>query len=419
MQIKHKILFFPEKEQGKPDGKIRMRVRWNNNIAQFNVGYRVNIDKWVAASQRCKNNTTHGKNSIPASTINRAIQHYEDMAEEVFYHFEQTNTIPTAEEFKTIFNAKLGKTSAQSKSLFDCYNEFIISEAKEKGWTYATTQKHRTVKTHLYNFSSKLQFSDLTEKGLSQFIDYLLNLTDNDGNLNMKNTTIKKDYAILTWFLKWATEKGYNKELAFVGYKPKLKTVQKKIIYLEWEELMRMYQLTGLKENEQLANDRFLFSCFTSLRFSDVEELRWDNVHNNYIELTTIKTNDCIRIELNNYSRAILSRYPRTTGKVFPHMFNQKANNYLKRVAQIAGINTPITTTYFRGGQRINEVKPKYELITTHCGRRTFICNALMLGIAPNIVMKWTGHSNYNAMRPYIEIADSAKQSAMSLFNKI
>jgi len=41
-----------------------------------------------------------------------------------------------------------------------------------------------------------------------------------------------------------------------------------------------------------------------------------------------------------------------------------------------------------------------------------------MLGISPNIVMKWTGHADYNAMRPYIEIADQAKKEAMNLFNK-
>ena len=41
-----------------------------------------------------------------------------------------------------------------------------------------------------------------------------------------------------------------------------------------------------------------------------------------------------------------------------------------------------------------------------------------MLGISPQIVMKWTGHSDYAAMKPYIEIADNAKKDAMSLFDK-
>ena len=41
-----------------------------------------------------------------------------------------------------------------------------------------------------------------------------------------------------------------------------------------------------------------------------------------------------------------------------------------------------------------------------------------MLGIAPNVVMKWTGHSDYKSMKPYIDIADKAKKTAMDLFNK-
>ena len=41
-----------------------------------------------------------------------------------------------------------------------------------------------------------------------------------------------------------------------------------------------------------------------------------------------------------------------------------------------------------------------------------------MLGIAPSVVMKWTGHSDYKSMQPYIDIADEAKKTAMDLFNK-
>ena len=49
--------------------------------------------------------------------------------------------------------------------------------------------------------------------------------------------------------------------------------------------------------------------------------------------------------------------------------------------------------------------------------RRSFIVNALSLGITPNIVMKWTGHSDYKAMKPYIDIVDSIKASSMTKFD--
>ena len=56
---------------------------------------------------------------------------------------------------------------------------------------------------------------------------------------------------------------------------------------------------------------------------------------------------------------------------------------------------------------------------TTHAGRRTFICNALSLGIPANVVMKWTGHSDYKAMKPYIDIADDIKANAMNKFDQL
>ena len=47
------------------------------------------------------------------------------------------------------------------------------------------------------------------------------------------------------------------------------------------------------------------------------------------------------------------------------------------------------------------------------------ICNALALGIPAQVVMKWTGHSDYKAMKPYIDIADDIKANAMNKFNQL
>jgi hypothetical protein len=50
--------------------------------------------------------------------------------------------------------------------------------------------------------------------------------------------------------------------------------------------------------------------------------------------------------------------------------------------------------------------------------RRSFICFALSSGIPPQVVMKWTGHSDYQAMKPYIDIAEKTKANAMKLFEQ-
>ena len=98
---------------------------------------------------------------------------------------------------------------------------------------------------------------------------------------------------------------------------------------------------------------------------------------------------------------------------------NQKMNEYLKELAEIAEITEPIRETYYKGNERIDEVTPKHNLLSTHAGRRTFICNALALGIPPQVVMKWTGHSDYKSMKPYIDVINELKANEMKKFNLV
>lgn len=91
-------------------------------------------------------------------------------------------------------------------------------------------------------------------------------------------------------------------------------------------------------------------------------------------------------------------------------------NDYFKELTKLAGINEPVRQTYYRDNEHMDEVTLKYFLFGTHAGRRTFICNALALGIPPQVVMKWIGHSDYKAIKPYIDIADDIKVNAKSEF---
>lgn len=196
------------------------------------------------------------------------------------------------------------------------------------------------------------------------------------------------------------------------------------MIFLTWEELskLREYSIPATKQYLERVRDVFLFQCFTGLRYSDVFNLRRSDVKENHIEVTTVKTADSLVIELNNYSRAILDKYRQVAfegDKVLPVVSNQKMNDYLKELSKLAGIDEPVRETYYKGNERIDLVTPKCELMSTHAGRRTFICNALSLGIPAQVVMKWTGHSDYKAMKPYIDIADDIKANAMDKFNTL
>ena len=419
MNIKYHAQFLLDREKDNPTAKLRYRIKWDGNIVAFNLGYRVEIQKWSTETQRCKANTTHGNKKVSASVINRKIQLFESACEKTFQKYEIDDLIPNQDQFREWFNVEIGRTPKEElkseKNFFEIYDMFVNEESINSQWNFRTLQKMKTQKKVLEEFDHDISFEKFNEQYLSNYQRYL------EGK-NHKNSTISKELAAVKWFLKWAMKKGYTKSGEFEKFKPKIKNVQKKIIFLNKSELKRFteYEIPTDKSYLEKIRDVFLFQCFTGLRYSDVFNLKRSDVKDGYLEITTLKTADNLIIELNSYSRKLLNKYIDVEfehNKALPVISNQKMNDYLKELAELAEIDELVTQTYFKGNERIEEVLPKYSLMSTHAGRRTFVCNALSLGIPPQVVMKWTGHSDYKAMKPYIDIADEIKATAMEKFD--
>ena len=430
MNIKRNIIFTLESR--KKDGilitenvPIRMRVNFASKRIEFTTGYRIDAAKWDADKQRVKNGCSN-KLKQSASEINASLLEYYTEIQSIFKRFEVEDVIPTPEQIKEAFNALHKPVSEEPKpkkealpcDFFQVFDDFVEDCGRQNDWTNSTYEKFAAVKNHLTNFREGLTFEFFDERGLNDYVGYLRDVKE------MRNTTIGKQLSFLKWFMRWAFKKGVHQNNAYDSYNPKLKSTQKKIIFLTWDELNRLreFKIPFNKQALERVRDVFLFQCFTGLRYSDVFNLRRSDIKGDHIEVTTVKTSDSLIIELNNHSKAILDKYkdvPFENDKVLPVITNQKMNDYLKELAELAGIDEPIRQTYYKGNERIDDVTPKYALLGTHAGRRTFICNALALGIPPQVVMKWTGHSDYKAMKPYIDIADDIKANAMSKFNQL
>ncbi|WP_315315599.1 phage integrase SAM-like domain-containing protein [Prevotella pallens] len=430
MNIKRNIIFTLESR--KKDGvlitenvPIRMRVNFASKRIEFTTGYRIDASKWDADKQRVKNGCSN-KLKQSASEINASLLEYYTEIQSIFKRFEVEDVMPTPEQIKEAFNALHKPVSEEPKpkkealpcDFFQVFDDFVEDCGRQNNWTDSTFEKFAAVKNHLTNFREGLTFEFFDERGLNDYVGYLRDVKE------MRNSTIGKQLSFLKWFLRWTYKKGVHQNNAYDSYKPKLKSTQKKIIFLTWNELNRLreFKIPSNKQSLERVRDVFLFQCFTGLRYSDVFNLRRSDIKGDHIEVTTVKTSDSLIIELNNHSKAILDKYKDVAfedDKVLPVITNQKMNDYLKELAELAGIDEPVRQTYYRGNERIDEVTPKYALLGTHAGRRTFICNALALGIPPQVVMKWTGHSDYKAMKPYIDIVDDIKANAMSKFNQL
>lgn len=422
MVIKRNVIF--ELENRKLNGElisenvpIRLRVVYSGKRIELSTGFRIDRDKWDDKKRKVKNNSFN-KAKQSASDINAKLSEYDSELQKIFKKFELEDWIPERDEVKRLFHNAFSQDNRQinEKNFFDYVDLYGSEYGKQSNWSLNMYSKLSTLKNHLQTLNPRASFGYFDENGLSQFVDYLQNVC------KLRNNSIITLVTLFKSFLRWTKKKGYNRISDFETFKPKLKSTQKKIIFLTQSELekLKSYQIPQNSSHLERARDVFLFLCYSGLRYSDVSNLKKTDIKKDYFEITTMKTNDSLRIEFNKHTKTIIKKYekvPYPNNNALPIVSNPRMIRCIRQLAELAGIDELIRITYYKGAERIDEVIPKYKLLGTHSGRRTFVCTALSLGISANVVMKWTGHSDYKSMRPYIDIADEIKANAMKKFD--
>jgi|GEM_PF-607424 len=135
----------------------------------------------------------------------------------------------------------------------------------------------------------------------------------------------------------------------------------------------------------KLTRNLFLFSCFTGLRYSDVMNLKRENIVGDCSKIVIVmqKTQRKIEIPINREAKLLLMRYKYMTKKefVFPRRTNVSVNRDLKIIAKIAEV-------------------PKR--ITFHMARHSFGSLLAKKGVQPYFIMKLMGHTSLNMTSRYV-----------------
>lgn len=119
---------------------------------------------------------------------------------------------------------------------------------------------------------------------------------------------------------------------------------------------------------------------------------------------------------MNDYSREIYNKYkdiPTPNGLLFPPKSNQKMNDNLKVIAVMLGFTREISKMQYCGKERVEDTERLCDVIGTHSARRTFVVHALESGMSPQVVMTFTGHEDYDTMKPYIALTDKTRKKCM------
>ncbi len=418
--MKYSIKINLKKEKHLEAYPIRLRVTYLGARKDLRLGYSIEPDHWDEQACRVKGYSVN-KFGQPAKLINRALEESISVIEKIFTEFDTLNQrYPTIEELTKEYYSRTGRIEEEkSLDIEDLINLFIKSESAKNNWAQATSRKFQSFRNHWKQYGKVKYINDLTESDLLGFVLYF-------EKKRQLNGSVAKQLSLMRWFLRWCNKHGYYSGNLHETFHPRLKGTDgnhKEIVYLDWHELMTLYTFNFASNEKYLerVRDVFCFCCFTGLRYSDVENLKKSDLRTNSIRVVTTKTSDGIFIELNKYSREILARYKTelaTEDRVLPVISNQKMNRYLKIACERAGIDQPVRIVYFIGNRRIEEVVPKHKLISTHAGRRTFVVSALTLGIHESVIMEWTGHNDFDALKPYKKIVNDLKVQEMKKFDE-
>lgn len=266
-----------------------------------------------------------------------------------------------------------------------------------------TKFSEETIKTYTMTISNleafendlgiKFKLSEISSRFFKGFETYLI----------QKNYTLNTISLFLSK-LKAICSVAMDRDMAFINTKsvktPRDKTTK---IYLTLEEIKQLRNEPKTKMEKRYI-DAFIIGCFTGLRFRQLNlfvqnPLNYIKEYDGftYIDMTSDKTNEQSIIPLGDTVANILSKYE--NGRI-AKLYLSDYNSIVKKVGERAGITNNIVVRKVIGNNMTEVLKPKFEEITSHTARRTFVTLLKPL-LHDEVLMGITGHKSIDTLNQY------------------
>lgn len=316
------------------------------------------------------------------------------------------------------------KGSVKVLSLNEYIDSFINSiESGDRLFSHnGKTKKYE--KGTIKNFKGfRVQFLEFQKK-------YKKNISFNNISIDFYNDFVKffmqKDYSLntigrhiknLKTIMHHAKQEGlhFNNEIDNKNFKILKTRVDN--IYLTETELLQISNLELQdKPSLDIVRDVFLVGCYTAQRFSDYSKIKKTHIKvlengKKVLDFIQQKTGERVIIPIKPELERILCKYDFE----LPKTYEQKLNQRIKVIGEMAGICQPIFIEENKGGHIIKSEINKNELIKTHTARRTG-CTLMYLAAIPSIdIMKISGHKTESEFLNYIKIGK--EETALNLAN--
>jgi len=396
--------FVLKEPTSKEETLVYLLFRFNGSKLKYSTGQKIHPKFWNPETQRARET----KAFSGYAEFNMLLKNLDSEVSNAYRKLINDKHVPTPDLLRSALNIFLQKESSGAKDLISFADYWVETTDRSAGTKKQLRQAIRNLKEYKVATKHSLHFDSIDLEFYDSFIDFLIR--KNYG----KNTigTLIKNVKV---FMNEAVERKLTNNLQFKNRRFKTIEEPTETIYLSEKEIKKLYKLDLSKDSRlEKVRDLFIIGCYTGLRFSDLSQLKKDNINKegNLVKIRTQKTGELVIIPLNAFVREILSKYE---GEPPQAISNQKMNDYLKELGEQAEIEEAVLITGTKGGVRTTETFKKWELITTHTARRSFATNAYLQNVPTISIMKITGHRTEKSFLKYIKI--SQEDNANKLIN--
>jgi len=238
---------------------------------------------------------------------------------------------------------------------------------------------------------------------------------------NLAGSTIECLITKMKTVLSWASKYGASVSMDYNEYKPEKNLAKPKLV-LTIEDIYKLYYFDidtiphrrSFKRTLTKVRDQFLLSCFLGQRYSDMSRIESDNffgLDKNTFKITQQKTGNQAVVDIKLFNsktpsivNAILKKYDYQA----PYQHDIcDYNRYLHILCKLAQLDDEVIYEYKSNGKVQKKVYKKYQLISSHCGRRTFVTNAVKEGIHSERIKQASGHKTDSAFGKYVVLGEN------------
>lgn len=395
------------------DGYVKIEYQHQGKRTRKSTGVAIPNKTYLKANKQVK--STIDGYERKQKTIDAFLAKANDILDE---HLHKYKVQMTGEQFSRAWDAYDSKIK-NSKKLLVFYNTFYESkelEFKRVDFNENSIKDYRNIRYYLEDFEASTQkeilLDDINRDWMNKLV-YFMETKREDYDIARKRggkyhskgglagKTIKKRIGLFIGFFNWMhNEKHFDFPMSLKNYFKTLKGSEAIKAVLNKEEVNKLYALKLDNEKLSFIRDLFVFSCFTGMRWDDMLTFNKKDVHIQsngvkMIEKMAKKTKEWYRVPINSIVSEIIERYNYNFNRENNTTFNEQLKNIL------------VLTEWFNDETKFKDddgnFLHRWQCISVHRGRDTFITMLVNNRVPLNEIMKYTGHKSVTSLNMYID----------------